>query len=67
MSGVDASILRVAIVLKCTFRVRFGFQQATFAMGGVMRAVGFVEDALVITRLLNNRCSRSADVVDLRS
>ena len=28
---------------------------------------GLLEDALVITRLLNNRCSRSVNVVDLRS
>ena len=32
-----------------------------------MRGIGFLEGSSVVTRLLNNCCSRSVDVVDLRS
>ena len=67
MCGVDAYVLRVTIVLEYTFRVWSGFRQAACAIGNVARAVDFLEDALVMTRLPNSRCSRSLDVIDFRS
>ena len=68
MSGVDASVLRVAVVLKYTFYVWSGFRQVACASRGVtLGARGLPGDALVVTRLLSNRYSRSVNVVDLRS
>ena len=43
----------------------FGKLHAQLEVWRVVRSL--LEDALVITRLLNNRCSRSVNVVDLRS
>ena len=41
MSGVDASVLRVAIVLEYAFLMWSGFRQATCAKGGVARGAWF--------------------------
>ena len=41
MSGVDAVVLLVAIVLEYTFRVWFVFRQVAFAIGGVTRGACF--------------------------
>ena len=52
MYEVDASVSRVAVVLKYTCRVWSGFGKAACAIGGVMRGVGLLEDALTIAWLL---------------
>ena len=41
LSGVDAVVLLVAIVLECTFRGRFVFRQVACAIGGVTRGACF--------------------------
>ena len=65
MSEVDASVLRVTVVLNYTIHEGSGLGQVACAIGRVVR--GLLEDALVMTRLLNNPCSRPVNVVDLRS
>ena len=68
MSGADASVLRVTVVLKYTSHAWSGFRQVACAIGGVtLGAHGLLEDALVMTQPLSNRCSRSVNAVDLRS
>ena len=66
MPGIDASVLRVTAVLKYAFHVWSGFGLLTCAIGGVtLGALGLL-DALVMTRMQSNRCSRSVNGVDLR-
>ena len=65
MSGVDAYVLRVTVVLKYTIHVWIGFRQVVCAIGGVTRGARFasrfigddaaVEQAL-ITVSLRGRC-----------
>ena len=68
MSGVDASVLQGWLLRWNTHSIcglGFGELHAQLKVWRVVR--GLLEDALVMTRLLNNRCSRSVNVVDLRS
>ena len=68
ISGVDASVLRVTVVPEYTFHVWSGFRQVSCAIGAVtLGAHGLLEDVLVMTRQLSNRCSESANAADLRS
>ena len=68
MSGVDGSVLQADIVRKYTYFVWSGFRQHAYAIGGVTRGAWYLlEDALWMTRLLNNHCSRSVNVIELRS
>ena len=67
MSGVDAAVLRAAIALEYACLVWSGFGKVACTIGGVMRGVGLLEDALVTMRLLDNNYSPLIDVVDLRS
>ena len=77
MAGVDDSVLRVTVILffnilrrmgkKYTIHVWFGFRQVACGIGGVTRVRGLLEYSMVMTRLLNNLCSRPVNVVNLRS
>ena len=63
MSVVDASVLRAAIVWNTHTFCGLGFGKF-HAQLEVLRLVrGLLEDALVMTQLLSNRCSRSVNVV----
>ena len=68
MSGVYASVLRATFVLNTRSTCSLGIRQVACAIGGVtLGARGLLDDALVMTWLLSNRCSRSVNVVDIGS
>ena len=57
----------MTVVLKYTFHVWSGFRQVACAIEGVtLGGRDLLEDALVMTRLLSDRRSRSINVVDVR-
>ena len=68
MSAVDASVLQGWLLwwnTHSTCGLGFGQFHAQLEVWRVVH--GLLEDALVMMRLLIKRCSRSVNVVDLRS
>ena len=66
MFEVDGAVQRAAIVLQYTILLcGLAFEKIACAIAGVMGGVGLLEDTLVTTRLLNNHCSESVNVVDI--
>ena len=67
MSGVDAVVSLVAIVLEYTFRMWFGFRQYACTIGGVTRGARFASSWIGEGAAVVNYTSQSVAVIDLRS
>ena len=67
MSGVDAVVLLVAIVLEYTFRVWSVFRQVACAIGGVTHGARFALNWIDEGAATVNHIAQSVAVIDLRS
>ena len=67
MSGIDAAILLVVILLEYTFRVWFVFRRIACTIGGVTRGARFASSWIGEGAAVVNYTSQSVAVIDLRS